>query len=103
MADRSSLLVAGLHAVTVQVVFAVSSGLQYDQESAERPRKDQDLGSGLGLTYVSVSFLVVVGGTIGEGGVHFSAWISVQFARGSAFYDLTSCTVAKDRGPYDGN
>ena len=66
----------------------------------QKDRGKKDLGAGLGLTYVSVSFLVVVGGTIGEGGVHFSAWISVQFARGSAFYDLT---VAKGRGPYERN
>ena len=52
--------------------------------------------------------LVVVVGERGAGGssvrarvrVTLSAWMSVQFAWGSAFYDLT---VAKDRGPYEGN
>ena len=63
MADRSSSLVSGLHAV---------------------------IGEG-----------EVGGYHWGRGGgVTFSAWISVQFARGSAFYDLT---VAKDRGPYESN
>ena len=56
MADRSSSLVSGLHAVSIH---------GKDQENAKRPRKDQDLGSGLGLTYVSFSLLSLL--DVGEG------------------------------------
>ena len=73
--------------------------------------KDQDLGLGSGLGGISFSFLVgtvvavrvcVVKGAGDSKGryVTFSAWTSVQLARGSAFHGLT---VAKDRGPYEGN
>ena len=97
MADRSSLLVSGLHAVSIRS-FVVSSGLGSRKCRKTAERSGYRFTVGLGLTH-ECFFLFIYYFFLG-GGTTLSAWISVQCVRGSAFYDLT---VAKERGPYAGN
>ena len=85
MADRSSLLVCGLHAVNIRGKFKVR---------IKKMHKDR------GKIRICFFLLCVGAYHWGLGGGNVQCRISVQFVRASEFYDLT---VAKDRVPYEGN